>query len=556
MLGERGTLKAKRDFWTLGRRISFVFAICAILAVLGQSLSTLYSLRRDLIATFQSGASLQTEMLANSLQAGISANDASSIEFEAKPLVARPDIALSVLVAYNAKGEEMIKITSEIRPGTDLGTIVADNRATLDEGKTVVKVLADHLLVATPSAKFSKAQNKLTIKGYVVTAWVLSQPNAAIQAAIIQQAGVGVLVVVLLILAGGISVARIVSFPLELITKATVKLAEGDASVHVPGLKRRDEVGHIAHAIAVFKDNARKMETFQVEQREAEVRAAAERRATLSQLAESFETSVLQVVEKTSHVAESIAHGASRMTHIADQTRNQAEHVSQASDRASRSVSTVAAAAAELAASISEIERQADRSLNMSTQAVSEATRASAIVDGLSQAAQRIGDVVSLINQIAGQTNLLALNATIEAARAGEAGKGFAVVAGEVKNLATQTAQATEEIGNQVQGIQAATNDAVAAIDGIEKVIKDLSNMASGIADSVRGQAAATDEISSSVQVAAQGTGEASSGILEVTQAARETGGTAEDLKSAVETMLSDFANLRSQTEAFLSSIR
>ncbi|MBY0429952.1 MAG: HAMP domain-containing protein, partial [Rhodospirillales bacterium] len=282
----------------------------------------------------------------------------------------------------------------------------------------------------------------------------------------------------LLVLAGaGMLVARGITEPISRMTGAMTALAQGDLGVMVPALARKDEIGAMAQAVQVFKDNAIAIERMRAEQEQMKTRTEAERRQAMLNLADGFQASVKAVVDNLSRHAADMQHTAETMQGTANDTTHQSTAVAQAADEASHNVQTVAAAAEQLSASIREISRQVAESSNIAGSAVSEAQRTDTMVRGLAEAASRIGEVVNLINDIASQTNLLALNATIEAARAGEAGKGFAVVANEVKHLANQTAKATEEIGGQITAVQSATEDAVEAIDDILKIINSISEV-------------------------------------------------------------------------------
>jgi len=276
----------------------------------------------------------------------------------------------------------------------------------------------------------------------------------------------------------------------------------------------------------------------------------------LSVLADEFSNKVEPLVARVAAQAVSLGETAEKMSGTAEQASRQATIVAAAAEEASVNVQTVATASEELHASVQEISRQVTHSTRIGVEAVEMAKRTNATVEGLMEAAQKIGDVVRLINDIASQTNLLALNATIEAARAGEAGKGFAVVASEVKGLATQTANATENIGAQVTAMQGATHEAVQAIKDISATISAISEIATTIASAVEEQGAATQEISRNVQEAAQGTGQVAISIGGVNQAAGETGIAATTLLATANDLGSGARTLQAEVSAFLSDIR
>ncbi len=351
-------------------------------------------------------------------------------------------------------------------------------------------------------------------------------------------------------------IGRGVSRPVNLMTGAMRRLADGDLEVTVPARGRLDEIGEMAETVQVFKDSALEKVRMEREQEEAERRAEEERRATLVKLADQFETSVGEVVEQVSSAAAEMKSSSESMSATAEETTHQSATVAAASEQASANVQTVASAAEELSSSISEISRQVSQASEIASGAVHEAEQTNAKIQGLAAAAQKIGEVVALITDIADQTNLLALNATIEAARAGDAGKGFAVVASEVKNLANQTAKATDEIGTQISGIQTATQEAVQAIESITKTISDIHEVNSGIASAVEQQGAATQEIARNVEQAASGTNEVTSNISGVSQAANDTGAAATQIQSAAGELSQQSEKLRAEVEKFLSTVR
>ena len=351
-------------------------------------------------------------------------------------------------------------------------------------------------------------------------------------------------------------IARSIAVPVVSMTEAMRRLAGGDTDAAIPAVGRKDEIGQMAGAVQVFKDTMIRTREMEREAKEAELRAAAERKAAMLKLADSFEASVKGIVETVASAATEMQSTASVMTHTADTTSRQATAVAAASEQASANVQTVAAATEELSSSIAEIGRQISNSSQVAGQAVTEAERTGETMKVLVQAAEQIGQVVELINTIAGQTNLLALNATIEAARAGEAGKGFAVVASEVKALATQTARATEEIQGKVKEIQGATGGAQAAIDGIGRIIGQMNEITTTIAAAIEEQSAATRDISSNVSQAARGTDEVSVNITGVTQAAGETGAAATQVLGASEGLARDAERLRVEVSNFIATVR
>jgi methyl-accepting chemotaxis protein len=351
-------------------------------------------------------------------------------------------------------------------------------------------------------------------------------------------------------------IGRNVALPVVGMTAAMRRLAEGNTMIDVPARGRHDEIGQMAEAVQIFKDNALRVVAMTREQDDQKRVAADMLRKDRNDMADAFEASIMGVVKMVSASASDMQGTAQSLSAVAHQANSQATTVAAASEQASSNVQTVATAAEELSASISEISRQVTEASRISKDASEEVDRTNAIVRGLSAAATKIGDVVKLISDIASQTNLLALNATIEAARAGEAGKGFAVVAGEVKILANQTGRAAGEIVVQISSVQAETFRAVEAMKNIAGVIDQVREISAGIAAAVEEQSAATSEIARNVLQAAHGTEEVSSAIGGVTQAAFSTGTSAGQVLASAKGLAANSGLLQSEVVNFLATIR
>ncbi|WP_431854168.1 methyl-accepting chemotaxis protein [Azospirillum sp.] len=464
-----------------------------------------------------------------------------TIERMEKALVALPDLRADAQTLRQSI-EGLKRVADEVKLDALKNNDAAAQRVVAErfdpaymDARLMFRALIDRV-----DRQLQAASDQVTVDANAASTWMLIV------------AGVGVVVCfgVAILLA-----RRTIAAPIERITVTMHDLAAGKLDVAVDGAERGDEIGGMARAVQVFKDNA--VERVRLEAAAAEERQGKERRAAeVERLIRSFEQSVSGILATVASATTELERTAESMTDTAHRTNERATAAAAAAEEASTNVQTVASATEELTASIGEISAQVARSTSIANQAVGEADQTNARVQGLVEQAQRIGEIVQLINDIASQTNLLALNATIEAARAGEMGKGFAVVASEVKHLANQTAKATEDIGQQIAAMQGATNGAAQAIGGIGRTIATVSEVATSIASAIEEQGAATSEIARNVQEAAGGTRAVSTNVADVSEAATHTGAAASQVLGASGELARQADHLKGEIERFLSGIR
>jgi methyl-accepting chemotaxis protein len=333
-------------------------------------------------------------------------------------------------------------------------------------------------------------------------------------------------------------------------------VAAGNLETQIVGAERKDEVGKLAASLQVFKETAIETRRLNADQEALKAKAAADQKAALNRMADEFEQSVGGVVNLVAASATEMQQSAQTLSAAAEETNRQTTAVSAATTQTSANVQIVASAAEELSSSINEISSQVQGSNQATLEAVEQVEKTSGAMNNLHKVAQNVGEVVELIRDIANQTNLLALNATIEAARAGDAGKGFAVVAGEVKTLAAQVSNATNDISGRIKDIQDAANDARSAIDLISKSITNVNQISGVIASAVVEQQAATQEIAGNVQQASSGVDEVSSNMSGVAQASNEVGSASSQMLGASKELSVQAEKLRSEVSNFLATVR
>ena len=434
-------------------------------------------------------------------------------------------------------------------------TYTLDMIAAAKKGGGFVEYMFPRPGQSKPLAKISYVKPFQPWDWFIVTGIYIDDVDAIFMQVLGVVGGVALLVLVVIV-GASFFIGRGITRPLSSIATDMQRLAEGDKSIEIEFTEQQNEIGDLSRAMAVFLDKTIEMDRLRDQQSEAERRAEVEKRGAMLKLADQLETAVGDVLGQLSSAAVQVKASSKTMGEMAEGATAQLGTIAAASEQASANVETVASAAEELSSSIAEISRQVTQASQIASSAVKEAEATNVKVQGLAQAANKIGEVVALITDIAEQTNLLALNATIEAARAGDAGKGFAVVASEVKNLANQTAKATDEIGAQISGIQTATGEAVGAIETITKTIARINEVNAGVASAVEQQGAATQEIARNVEQAATGTHEVTTHISVVNSAAQETAAAAGQIQTASGEVSHQSERLRTEVHRFLAGVR
>jgi methyl-accepting chemotaxis protein len=475
------------------------------------------------------------------------------------------DHALERLHADAASGVAHVEVAVELSDDDadrqSLGKIAALARnyaAVSDELAVVAKDYGDTGERVQRAAKLGNEMNDQIEKSTTALITEAEERNAEAsrQRLHVGRIDLGIGLFIILVLAGmAVFGDLVVGRPIRRIGEVLLALAHGNKDIEVPYTRRRDEVGDNARAAQTFKEKLARIDQLESAEKETAKRTAEQRRADMHALAGKFEATVASVVRSVSASTTELEAAAEALGSTAGTTRDLTGRVLAASTEASANVQSVAAATEQLVASVDEISRQVGESTRIARDAVSQAEQTDGRIADLTRAAGRIGDVVKLITAIAEQTNLLALNATIEAARAGEAGKGFAVVAQEVKALAAQTSKATDEIGVQIAGVQAATHDSVASIKEISETIGRISEIAGEITSAIVLQATTTREIVGNLESATASAAHVAADISEVNDGTSDITSASSQILSSARSLAQDSNHLTAELEQLLAAV-
>ena len=535
--------------WPLSVKIAAGAVAVGVIGIIAATLLITRIVENGFQREFTASRNEIARQIAGNIAGALRFKKAEVIADSYKTLIEDPAKPVASLVTMTPAGEV---VTQFAEPGQDIARLLGLPKATQDGAEIKVRTvpIGDQLVSIAPAGRDKDG----TPYGYFIIAWKTDAVRSyiwSVELSLLTTLSITMLAVVAAIL---FLTTKLMTRPLGLLSDRMFALAKLDIASPIPGELRRDEIGNMARAVTTFRDREVERMRLEAEQQEAR-QVELKRQQRIEALVEAFRRQIGDLVRNVVATLAEMQDRAGELTRSSGDASREATMVATASEEASHNVQTVAVAAEELAHSIREISGNVARTTSVVSQADIEADASSQKVAHLASAAEKIGTVVDLIRNVASQTNLLALNATIEAARAGEAGRGFAVVASEVKNLATQTAKATEEIAAQIGEIQTSTRDATQAIGGITRIMSEINSLSTSIAAAIEQQTVATSEISRNVAEAARGTTSVVASVDSVVGAVGRTTQVAEGVDSSARDLRSTTETLNRAVDRFLDDV-
>ena len=538
----------KSGLFTVSRKMTLIASLAAGIIIIALSVISIFTQSSSLDQLGSKSFVTITKLLSKNIGGGLKWGKMDAVEAVYKEFVKTDGKDIAKLITFNAEGQTFTTYSADGQADIDLSK--APDWAKSAESGVYAENISGYMVAAIPV--FSGKNNDFV--GTLAIAWSNQQiQNSVFEAGLLMvYFSIAALIAIIALMV--FAASSLIGKPLSAMNQVMSRLAKGENQIEIPYLSRKDDIGLIAKAVLVFKENALNQAKLEVEKNQNN-QANHDRQNYIDQLIQDFKTNISAGLESVSNNSGEMKITADTLFDISNETTQQATFAASASEEASANVATVAAAAEELSSSISEISRQVEQTGKIVEDATRTTNATNQQVVSLAEKSQRIGAVVSLIQDIAEQTNLLALNATIEAARAGEMGKGFAVVASEVKSLANQTAKATEEISAQVSDIQASTHEAVQGINQITDIMQEVNNYTSSIGNAVSEQNDATIEISENVAQASNGTQEMASSMANISESIKQTNISADQVTQVSAQMNSQIDELKSSITDFLNKV-